>query len=60
MVTNTGKVYTGNRKIYEATYYTIDGSKVTVKQGKNFGFQVDGKIVTTKGINQYHFLQIME
>lgn len=40
--------------------YTIDGSKVTVKQGKNFGFQVDGKIVTTKGINQYHFLQIME
>ena len=55
MVTNTGKVYTGNRKIYEATYYTIDGSKVTVKQGKNFGFQVDGKIVTTKGINQYHF-----
>lgn len=31
MVTNTGKVYTGNRKIYEATYYTIDGSEVTVK-----------------------------
>lgn len=55
MVTNTGKVYTGNRKLYEKTYHTIDGSMISVKQGKNFGFKVNGKVVTTKGINQYDF-----
>lgn len=62
MVNNEGKVYEmlsdgSRREVYDYSYYTIDGKLIYVKQGKNWTTRTsDGKILSTKGINQYeHF-----
>ena len=62
MVSNEGKIYESlsdgsRREVYDCSYYTTDGKIVYVKQGKNWTTRTgDGKILSTKGINQYeHF-----
>lgn len=62
MVNNEGKVYESlsdgsRREVYDCSYYTTDGKIVYVKQGRNWTTRTgDGKILSTKGINQYeHF-----
>ncbi len=62
MVSNEGKIYESlsdgsHREVYDCSYYTTDGKIVYVKQGKNWTTRTgDGKILSTKGINQYeHF-----
>lgn len=62
MLNNEGKVYESlsdgsRREVYDCSYYTTDGKIVYVKQGRNWTTRTgDGKMLTTKGINQYeHF-----
>lgn len=61
MVNNEGKVYESlsdgsRREVYDCSYYTTDGKIVYVKQGRNWTTRTgDGKILTTKGINEYEY-----
>lgn len=62
MVNNEGKIYESlsdgsRREVYDCSYYTTDGKIIYVKQGRNWTTRTgDGKILSTKGINQYeHF-----
>lgn len=61
MVNNEGKIYESlsdgsRREVYDCSYYTTDGRIIYVKQGKNWTTRTgDGKILSTKGINQYEY-----
>ncbi|PID68989.1 MAG: hypothetical protein CR968_00195 [Flavobacteriia bacterium] len=57
MADNNGKVYTGERLIYEyKKLYTNSGELLeNVRMGKNFGYNQGDGVVTTKGISQYDF-----
>ncbi len=57
LVASNGKTYKTKRIVSETVESTIDGSVISKKQyGANFGFKKDGKIVTTKGIDQLEAL----
>ena len=57
MVDNNGKIYTGKRLIYKyKEIYNNSGELFeNIEQGKNFGYNHENGLNTTKGISQYDY-----
>lgn len=51
LVANTGDIYT-RQKLYKKVLFDIDGGEYTVIRANNRGFMKEGKLVSTKGIDQ--------
>lgn len=51
LVASNGKEYT--TKKMKPIEYNIDGDRFLIQQGQNFGYKIQGKIITTKGLDQY-------
>lgn len=51
LIASNGKEYTTTKM--KPIEYNIDGDRFLIQQGENFGYKIQGRIVTTKGLDQY-------
>lgn len=51
LVASNGKEYTTIKM--KPIEYNIDGGSFQIQQGQNFGYKIQGRIITTKGLDQY-------